>query len=93
MKREEALELLEHQHTFPGPFDFRIVVRMGTQAGVVSAISSVIGPDASVQDLTSRPSSKGTYEALVIRVQIGSAQQVLEVYELIQTLPDVVTAM
>ena len=93
MKREEALELLQHQHTFPGPFDFRVVVRTGTQAQVVTAMTAAAGEGARLANVTSRPSKKGTYEALLIQIDIESAERVLEVYEMVQTLPEVVTAL
>ena len=56
-------------------------------------MTAAAGDGARVLDVTSRPSKKGTYEALVIRVEIASAERVLEVYDLVQTLPEVVTAM
>ena len=93
MKREEALELLQHQHTFPGPFDFRVVVRSGTQTQVMTAMTAAAGEGARVSNVTSRPSKKGTYEALVIRIEIASAERVLQVYDMVQSLPEVVTAM
>lgn len=93
MDRNEALELLRQQHSFPGPFDFRVVVKHGTGVQVVSALAAGAGADAVVEDVQSRSSSKGTYEALVVRMRVGSAEQVLDVYSLIPELPNVVTAM
>lgn len=93
MDRNEALELLRQQHSFPGPFDFRVVVKSGTGAQVLSALAAGAGADAVVEDVQSRASSKGTYEALVVRMRVGSAEQVLDVYSLLPELPNVVTAM
>lgn len=93
MKRDESLELLRHQHTFPGAFDFRVVVRAGTKATVVSAIQASVGDRGALQNVNQRASRKGNYEALVVRMRVASAEQVLDVYDLIQNLPEVVTAM
>jgi putative lipoic acid-binding regulatory protein len=93
MKRQESLGLLNAQHAFPGPFDFRVVVKTGAHVSVVSAIVAASGQGARLEDLTKRPSSKGTYEALVIRVRLNSAENVLDVFDLIQSLPEVVTAL
>ena len=93
MKREEALELLRHQHTFPGTFDFRVVVRAGTKATVLSAIQATVGEPGALKGVTERASRKGNYQALVVHMRVLSAEQVLEVYALIQNLPEVVTAM
>jgi len=93
MDRNESLELLRQQHAFPGVFAFRVVVKSGTGAQVVSALAAGAGVGAVVEDVTTRASSKGTYEALLVRMHIGSAEQVLDVYSLIPELTDVVTAM
>lgn len=93
MKRNESLELLRQQHAFPGSFDFRVVVRKGTGAGVVSAMVAGAGPTGVMKNVQTRLSSKGTYEALVVSIYIGDAEQVLDVYNLLQSLPDVITAM
>ena len=93
MQRNESLELLRQQHAFPGPFDFRVVVRKGTSASVVSAMVAAAGAGALVKDVQKRMSSKGSYEALVVSMHIGSAELVLDVYSLVGNLSDVVTAM
>ena len=93
MKRDEALELLRNQHTFPGVFDFRVVVRAGKKTTVVSAIQASVGESGALQNVKQRASSKGNYEALVVQMRVTSAEQVLDVYDLIQNLPEVVTAM
>ena len=93
MDRNESLELLRQQHAFPGPFDFRVVVKKGTSAHVVSALAAGAGADAVVENVTTRLSRKGTYEAVVIRMRVGSAERVLDVYALLPELPNVVTAL
>ena len=93
MKRSESLELLKSQHCFPGPFDFRVVVKRGHKTEVVNAVLAASGDGALASDVQERASRKGTYLALVITVHLQDARQVFEIYDVIQGLPSVVTAL
>ena len=93
MKRAESLELLKSQHHFPGPFDFRVVVKKGHKTEVVNAVLAVSGDGTLVSDVVERPSRKGTYVALVITVKLRDARQVFDIYDVIKQLPSVVTAL
>jgi len=93
MEREDTLELLRQQHTFPGGFDFRVVVRKGAVTPVVTAIVAAAGPGAKVENLRERESRKGTYTAVCVSITVDSAERVLDVYAVIKELPDVMTAL
>lgn len=90
--RERVLELLRSQHEFPGPYRFRIVVRPDDRSTVVSAVSAAAGEDA-VQDVSERPSRNGSYVAVHVLAEMRSAEDVLDVYDVIRALPEVLTAM
>lgn len=90
--RQRVLSLLESQHEFPGPYRFRIVVRPADRSTVVSAVGAAAGEDA-VIDVTERPSRNGSYVAVHVLAEMGSAEAVLDVYEVIRGLPEVLTAM
>ena len=90
MERDEALELLRTSHEFPGNYRFRAVVRTGESAAVVTAISAATGPVSKVDE---SPSRKGTYTSVRVTAVVDSAEQVLDVYEVLQRLDQVITTM
>ena len=93
MERGDALELLKSNHDFPGPFQFRVVVRPSFSASTVTAMAAAAGPSAKVLNVDERVSSKGTYVALHVHVDIESAERVLDVYEVLGTMDHVLANM
>ena len=91
MDHADALELLRSSHTFPGPFRFRTVVRTGETAGVLSAIAATAGRE--VGPITEKPSRKGTYVSLRVEVEVESAQQVLDIYAVLQAMDEVLATL
>jgi putative lipoic acid-binding regulatory protein len=92
-RRLRALALLESQHTFPGPFEFRVVMHPEGRAAVLGAMMSAAGPDALLLDVSERSSTNGKYLSLRVKVRLGRAEDVLEVYEVIRAVDDVITAL
>jgi putative lipoic acid-binding regulatory protein len=93
MEREVALELLRSQHEFPGPFQFRVIVRPEASGSVIDAMTASAGETARVREVTRRLSSKGTYVALHIDMEVPSAESVLDVYAVLHGLTGVMTAL
>lgn len=91
MNRQEALELLRQSQEFPGSYRFRVVVRAGETATVVSAVSAVLG--SSMEKVDERESRKGTYTSVRMLARVESAEQVLEVYALLEALDGVLATM
>lgn len=91
--RERAIALLESQHDFPGPFEFRIVIRPPTRSAVLGAVLSVAGGSEALLDVSERASSQGTYVALRVRVRMAEAASVLDVYEVLRGVTGVLTVM
>ena len=91
--RERALLLLQNNHHFPGPFDFRVVVRPGHRPTVIAAIAGCLGSDDAVVRVGERPSRTGKFIALRIEVTVGSAEDVLACWDVLRTLDGVVTVM
>ena len=90
MDRDEALGLLRSQHAFPGPYRFRAVVRAGESAGVVTAVSAAT---EQVTDVEEAPSRKGTYVSLRVTARVRTAEEVLDVYEVLGRLEQVITTI
>jgi len=89
MEAHEALALLDAQHTFPGPFDFRVVVRPADKTSTLSAMTAAGGAGTLLLGVHERPSSKGTYVGLRVSMRVASAQTVLDVYAVLGQLPGV----
>ena len=90
--RAQALTLLETAHAFPGPYVFRVVVRRGREPAVISALASAL-PETGGLDVTERPSRNGNYVALRMRLTVGSADDVLDTYQVLKTVDGVLTVL
>lgn len=86
MDRAEALALLESQHEFPGAFEFRVVVPPSRKELTVSVLVAAAGDGARVVHVGERFSATRKYVALQVRIHVGSAERVLEVYDAIKSL-------
>jgi putative lipoic acid-binding regulatory protein len=88
-----ARELLRANHAFPGPFEFRVVVRPVHRSAAVSAVVSAVGGSHALLGVDERASARGTYVSLRIQVQAESPDVVLAVYEVIRQVEGVLTVM
>jgi putative lipoic acid-binding regulatory protein len=93
MDRDTALSLLRRRHAFPGPFQFRVVVRPPTAPLVVSAIAAGAGDDARVESVNERKSRNGNYVAVHVTVHLTSAEAVLDVYEVLRGVDGVLATL
>ena len=89
---QRALDLLSGAHTFPGPFELRVVVVPPSRDAVVDAVRAHVG-DAAVTAVTERPSRNGTYLAVHIHTQVDRPETVLELYAILRTVEGVVTVL
>jgi|JI6StandDraft_1071083.scaffolds.fasta_scaffold468084_1 putative lipoic acid-binding regulatory protein len=93
MDRDGAIELLNKSHTFPGPFDFRIVARTGAQATVLTALAAAGGEAFRVLEVDERPSSKGAYTRVRVTAVVSSAELVLDLYAVLGGLDAVLVVL
>lgn len=91
MDRDATLELLRQSHAFPGPYKFRVVVRSGATAAVVSTVSAAV--DGRVLDVGEKPSRNGTYVSVRVAVQAERPEDVLDVYEVLKELDEVIATL
>lgn len=91
-QRERVRALLAEQHTFPGPYLFRVVVKPVDRDRIVGAVEATVGADR-VLDVGERPSREGTYVSLRISVQADSPDQVLDVYDAVRAIEGVFAVM
>lgn len=93
MERDEALALLRTQHVFPGPFEFRVVVKPPEANMTVAAMLAGAGESALLENIKERPSRKGTYLALAVRIHLDSAERVLDVYAVLAKMDHVLASL
>lgn len=91
--RLRAIALLEAQHEFPGPFEFRIVTRPVGRAAALGALMSAAGETAVLVTISERTSMGGKYVSLRVKVHLETAERVLDVYEVLREVDDVITAL
>lgn len=92
-EQDRLLALLRSQHTFPGPYLFRVIVRPTDRAAILSAVSAVIGDGTTLIDVSERPSRGGSYVALHLRVQASGAEIILEIYDVLKRVDGVLAVM
>ena len=88
--RATSKALLESGHQFPGPFEFRVVVRPEAVVSVVTAIAAVVGRPG---DVDQRKSSGGKWISVRYRVDVQSADEVLDVYGVLREVKEVVMSI
>jgi putative lipoic acid-binding regulatory protein len=91
--RERALALLEANHAFPGPFEFRVVVLPEARSAAVGALVASVGSSERVVEVGERRSANGTYVAVRVRVELQQATDVLDAYEVLRAVSGVVTVL
>ena len=86
--REQSLRLLEQYHQFPGLYSFKIIgpARPEWAELVRQAAQSVLGD---IGDGLRPSRQSGQYQSLELHTPVVSAAQVLEVYAVLQKLPEV----
>lgn len=88
--RSRAIGLLESQHVFPGPYEFRVVVRADGVSTVVSALAAALARPSRVDE---RRSGAGRWVSIHYKVEIRSAVEVLDVYDLLRGMEQVVLVL
>lgn len=93
MDRESSLTLLRDTHTFPGVFEFVVVARATAMTSIVSAAVAAGGEGSRLETVSERHSAKGTYVSLHLHIHVERAEQVLDVYSVLQRLDGVLKTM
>jgi putative lipoic acid-binding regulatory protein len=93
MSDEEARlrELLESQHTFPGPYSFKVICRSSPMAqdAIIAGVRERTGLALSASAAGMRPSRNGNYVSLNLTLHANLAQDVLDVYACLRTFDSV----
>ena len=93
MERDAALELLNATHDFPCPFTLKVI---GLAAdGFEQRVVEVVCESLLVESVpfTTRETPKKKHIAVTLEPTLASAEQVLDLYEQIQSIDGVVMTM
>jgi putative lipoic acid-binding regulatory protein len=83
-----ALDLLLSAHTFPGPFELRVVAAPSAREPILEAVRNHVGPDG-VIGVTERPSRTGAWLAVRVTVLAQTPDTVLELYAIVRAVEGV----
>ncbi len=88
--RDSILDKLNDVHEFPGPYRFKVIGPNNDDfaSRIIQSVLNASGPSAN-PDVETRESSKGAHLSLTVTIQAESAEHVLEVYDVLQTIDDV----
>ncbi len=91
---ERMLELLRAQHEFPGPFMFKVIYRPGGGMGatVVESVCAATGIPRPKEPPSTRQSGKGSFESMTLVLHVKSAEEVLDVYAVLNGIEGVISA-
>lgn len=93
LDRSSALDLLRSQHTFPGAYVFRVVVRPAEATAVVSAVAAALVGLGDVRGVHEQPSRAGRYLSLRIHAEVSVPETVLDVYEVLAAVDGVIMTL
>ena len=76
-------EKLESFGTFPMPYLFKFIVPFGKESEIAAIFPK--------EEVVLKPSSGGTYISITIHMQVDSADQVIELYEMAAQIDGVIS--
>lgn len=77
-----SLELIESQHSFPGPYIFKVIGdnRQDFVADALSLAVNALGDDRELRH-SSRPSKAGNHLALTLTITLNNSEEVHLIYK------------
>jgi putative lipoic acid-binding regulatory protein len=93
--RPRAIELLEANHTFPGPISVSVIARNDEEvaAKVLAAASAALGQPLAEADHERHPSAQGKYVSHRLNVHCASADAVLDLFARLRAVDGVITVL
>ncbi len=93
LEKARLLALLESQHSFPGPYTFKVIYRNEDDMSerIRARIKEVTGIEVTDNQVAVRSSSAANFLSMTLDMDVQTAQEVLDVYDVLSTLEDVVS--
>ena len=91
-EEDRLMALLESQHTFPGPYAFKVICRNapGAPESIVAGILARTGLAVVLPDDGMKASRTGKYVSMTLRLEANLAQDVLDVYACLRSFGSVI---
>jgi putative lipoic acid-binding regulatory protein len=93
--RQRAIDLLEANHVFPGPFSVSVIALNSDTVTAAVLGAARVGPesDSATAGHETRSSSAGKYLSHRLTVQVASAADVLDLYARVRAVEGVITVL
>ena len=93
--RQRAIDLLEANHEFPGPFSLSVIALNAATVTAAILAAARVGPesDSATAGHETRPSSAGKYLSHRLTVQVAGADEVLDLYASLRAVEGVITVL
>jgi len=93
LEKERLRALLESQHAFPGSYTFKIIYRNeeGMDGVIRAAVEEATGIDVGDDIVAVRASSGANFMSMTLDLNVQSAQDVLDVYEALGKVKNIVS--
>jgi len=91
--RERLSALLQAQHSFPGPYAFKVIFRNepGRAEALVEAVCSATKLEEPQQPPTLRSSAGARFVSMSLELQVGNVEDVLAVYDVLSGRDDIIS--
>lgn len=88
--RESSIETLEETHSFPCPYQFKVMGDNSEEfiADVVQVGVNVGGSEAE-PEISTKESSGGTYVSVTMELEVEEAEMILDVYDRVKSIDGV----
>jgi len=93
LEKQRLRELLQSQHHFPGSYTFKVIYRSeeGMTARICGVVSESTGIENREKNLSVRESSSANFLSMTLEIDVQSAQDVLDVYEVLSNVENIVS--
>lgn len=91
-RRERMIEMLEANHSFPGPFSIAVVTRNQDEVreSLRAAIEALLNEPLPEGDWTAQPSKTGRFVSHRLTIVCRDADHVMTIYAVIQSVQGVI---
>jgi putative lipoic acid-binding regulatory protein len=92
-QRQRAIELLEANHTFPGPFFVSVIAKNDEVVERAVLAAAGLGDDPAADEHDPQESSGGKFVSHRLRVQVASAAEVLDLFARLRAVDGVIKVL
>ena len=92
-ERERLRALIEAQHDFPGPYTFKVIFRNdpGAALTILEALRAGASRPVPIDAEQMRTSSGGKFGSMSFDLDVGSAEDVLDIYRVLAEIEGIVS--